>query len=88
MDLGGDGRWHGHARGSWSGGRAWLLTALQGSGKHAVGQAEPGHGTAVETATLRQDRATVHGKGGLGGGGGGGGGKNGMKMNGPPLPFL
>ena len=69
MDLSGDGRWHGHARGRWSGGRAWLLTALQGSGKHAVGQAEPRRGTAVETATLRQDGATTHGKGGLGGGG-------------------
>ena len=35
----------------WSGGWAWLLTAVLGSDTRAAGQAEPGYGTAVETAT-------------------------------------
>ena len=64
MDWSGDGRWHGHARVRWSGGRARLLMAVQGSGTCAAGQAEPGHGTTVEMAALRQGAATAHGKGG------------------------
>ena len=38
-----------------------------GSGTRAAGQAEPGHRTAVETATLRQGAVAAHDKGGLGG---------------------
>ena len=50
MDWSGDGRWHRHARGRWSGGWARLLTALLGSDARVAGQNEPGYGTAVETA--------------------------------------
>ena len=50
MDWSGDGKWHRHARVRWSGGWARLLTAVLGSDTRAVGQAEPGYGTAVETA--------------------------------------
>ena len=50
-----------------------------GRGTLEVGQAEPGHGTVVQTATLRQGAAAAHGKGGLWGGGGGGGGKEKME---------
>ena len=51
MDWSIDGRWHKHARVRWSGGLARLLTTVLGSDTHAAGQAEPGYGIVVETAT-------------------------------------
>ena len=63
---GGTGAGHGCTNGL-----QWTGAAMgDDSGSRAAGGAEAGHGTAVETAALRQGAATAHGKGGLGGGGG------------------
>ena len=46
-------------------GRQWTGAAMgDGTGTHAAGVTEAGHGTTVETAALRQGAATAHGKGG------------------------